>query len=114
MAQQMMWIPFEEQYRGQATQGEVVTVAEDAMKLALKKAGNWVFDSDWWVETLIRVLEHWGIYRKRWLDPATQVVRLHFSVGNPTPDPNDSKTASGPLSTRILSGPLDRNKEGST
>lgn len=114
MAQQIMWNEFEGQYRGQATGGEVVTVAEDAMKLALKKAGNWVFDSDWWVETLIRVLEHWGIYRKRWTDPATQVVRLHFTMGDPTPGPDESTASSGPLSTRILSGPLDRNKESST
>ena len=108
MAQSMMWNEFEGQYRGQATQGEVVTVAEDAMKLVHKKAGNGVFESDWWVETLTRILEHWGVYRKRWVDPATQVVRLHFTLGDPSP--GDAPQTSNPLATRILSGPLDRNK----
>jgi hypothetical protein len=109
MAQNMMWNEFEGLYRGQAAQGEVVTVAEDAMKLAHRKAGNGVFEADWWVETLTRVLEHWGVYRKRWIDQPTLTVRLHFTLGDPKP--SNAAQGSGPLSTRILSGPLDRNKD---
>ncbi len=109
MAQNMMWNEIEALYRGQAAQGEVVTVAEDAMKVAHKRAGNWAFEADWWVETLTRVLEHWGLYRKRWVDPATQVVRLHFTLGDPRPA--NTIQATGPLSARIMSGPLDRNKD---
>ncbi len=109
MAREMMWNEFEGQYRGQAEGGEVVTVAEDAMKLAHKRAGSWAFDSDWWVETLTRVLEHWGLYKKRWVDPSTQVVRLHFTLGEPKPAAPIQGT--GPLSARIMSGPLNRDKD---
>ncbi|MDQ3703852.1 MAG: hypothetical protein M3437_01270 [Chloroflexota bacterium] len=108
MARNMMWNELEGQYRGQAEQGEVVTVAEDAMKLAHKRAGNWAFEADWWVETLTRVLEHWGLFSKRWVDPATQVVRVHFTLGEPKSSGPSLPT--GPLSARIMSGPLDRNK----
>ncbi len=112
-AQRMMWNETERQYRGQASDGAVVTVMEDAMMLAHRKAGNGVFDSDWWVETLTRVLEHWGIYYKRWMDPATNTARMHFTLGQPKPD---TPQAPGPLTTRIMSGPLSRNekKEGNT
>src|SRR4028118_1261134 len=75
MARNMMWNELEGQYRGQAEQGEGVTVAEDAMKLAHKRAGNWAFEADWWVETLTRALEHWGLFSKRWGDPATHAGR---------------------------------------
>ncbi|MDQ5823943.1 MAG: hypothetical protein M3441_06975 [Chloroflexota bacterium] len=109
MARNMMWNELEGQYRGQAEQGEVVTVAEDAMKLAHKRAGNWAFEADWWVETLTEVLEHWGLFSKRWIDPATQVVRVHFTMGEPKT--GDTKHPSGPLSARIMSGPLSRNKD---
>jgi hypothetical protein len=109
MAQNMMWNEVEAQYRGQATRGDVVTVAEDAMKLAHRKAGNWVFEADWWVETLVRVLEHWGLYSKSWIEPSTQVVRLHFTLGEPKT--GGAIGATGPLSARIMSGPLDRNKD---
>lgn len=106
MAQQIMWSQVEALYRGQATDGAVVTVAEDAMMLAHRKAGMGVYEADWWVETLTQVLEHWGVYCKRWVDPATQTPRLHFSLGSPKPDIQST----GPLSARIMSGPLGQNK----
>ncbi len=108
MPQMMMWSQFEDLYRGQATDGAVITVADDAMRLTQKKAGNSVYEADWWLETLTRVLEHWGVYCKRWVDPASQVPRLHFSLGDPQPD----RQPTGSLSARIMSGPLDRNKRG--
>lgn len=108
MPQRMMLDQFEDLYRGQAAGGQVVTVDPDAMNLVHRKAGNGVFDPDWWVETLTRILEHWGVFCKRWTDPATLAPRMHFSVGQPKPD--FSSQASGPLSERLLSGPLDRNK----
>lgn len=107
MTQRMMWIQREDAYRGQAADGTVITVAEDAMALAQKKAGNGIYEADWWAETLTRVLEHWGVYCKRWTDPASQVPRLHFTLGEPGPD---KPTPTGPLSARIMSGPLGREK----
>ncbi len=80
MAQRMMWNQFQAQYRGQATNGTVVTVDETVMALALKKAGKSVFDSDWWIETLERVLNHWGINTQRWVDATTNTRRAHFSL----------------------------------
>lgn len=106
MAQRMMWNLVETLYRGQASDGAVITVVEDAMKLAHQKAGFGVYDADWWVETLTQVLEHWGIYCKRWVDPTAQTPRLHFTLGEPKPDIQST----GPLSARILSGPLGQNK----
>src|SRR5438105_3020251 len=110
MAQQIMWSYTDRLYRGQAGDGTVVTVTEEAMDVALKKAGKGVFESDWWTETLTVVLEHWGIYGKRWADPATAMPRLHFVKGEPKPDSmaTNPKMASSPLSTRIL----ERKKEG--
>ncbi len=107
MAQQMMWIAIEETYRGQASDGAVITVNEDTMLLAHKKAGRDVFEADWWTGTLTRILEHWGIYGKRWMDQSTRVPRMHFNTGEPRQiigglNPN----ASGPLSSRLNSGPL--------
>lgn len=80
MAQRMMWNQFQAQYRGQATNGTVVTVDETVMALALKKAGKGVFDSDWWIESLERVLNHWGITAQRWVDATTNTRRAHFSL----------------------------------
>jgi hypothetical protein len=81
MAQKMMWDTIGRNYRGQSSNGTVVTVAEDAMELAQKKAGKGVYESDWWIETLERVLEHWGIATKKWVDQATQTSRAGFTIG---------------------------------
>ncbi len=132
MAQQMMWDPIVGDYRGQAADGTVVTVVPEAMELANKRAGRTVYDSDWWVETVQSTLEHWGIYSRRWIDAASRVPRVEFSIGEPKSattqdqakvDVADSPTAnepgkiagSGPLTNRIMSGPLkakDTGKEG--
>ncbi len=107
----MMWSQREALYRGQASDGTVITVDEDAMQAALKKAGNGIFETDWWVETLARVLERWGVFSKRWLDEATQVPRVHFRFNQPrpaTPLEEQQIEGTGPLNARILS----RRKEG--
>lgn len=107
----MMWSARETLYRGQASDGTVITVDEDAMQSALKKAGNGIFETDWWVDTLTRVLEHWGIFSRRWLDEATQVPRMHFRLGDPkptTPLEKQQIDGTGPLSARILT----RKREG--
>jgi hypothetical protein len=100
MAQQLMWNQIEALYRGQSTGGTVVTVEADAMELALKKAGKSVYDSDWWVETLLNVLEHWGVYAQRWMDAATRVPRIHFSTTpsriSPGMDPTQQPSAQQP------------------
>jgi hypothetical protein len=100
MAQQLMWNQIETLYRGQGTGGTVVTVESDAMELAQKKAGKGVYDSDWWVETLLNVLEHWGIYAQRWIDAATRVPRMHFSTTparvSPGTDPTQQPSAQEP------------------
>ncbi|MFL5734489.1 MAG: hypothetical protein ACJ78Q_14985 [Chloroflexia bacterium] len=80
MAQQLMWNQIEELYRGQGTNGTVITVESDAMQAALNRAGKSVYETDWWIETLQNVLEHWGVYSQRWLDVATRVPRMHFSL----------------------------------
>lgn len=103
MTQQMMWNYNDEIYRGQADDGTIITVTEDAMRAALVKAGRQIFETDWWVETLTSVLEHWGIYGKRWIDDLTGMPRLDFSLGQAKPMPSQS---SGPLSARLNSGPL--------
>ncbi len=110
MPQQMMWNVREAVYRGQASDGTVITVDEDAMSTALKKAGNTIFESDWWVETLIRVLEHWGIFSKRWIDDVTNVPRMHFKLAEPKPvEPHEEKMieGTGPLSARIISRKIE-------
>lgn len=100
MAQQLMWDQIGSLYRGQGTGGTVVTVEADAMELAQKKAGKGVYDSDWWVETLLSVLEHWGIYAQRWIDAATRVPRMHFSTSparvSPGTDPTQQPSAQQP------------------
>ena len=126
MAQAMMWDPIVGDYRGQATNGTVVTVDKDVMDMANKRAGKAVYESDWWVETLERVLEHWGIYAKRWVDAASGVPRINFSLDRPAevptkpveqalpePPPQPAKTPSGPLSKRLMSGPLHVKDSGS-
>src|SRR5437773_1414162 len=126
MAQQMMFDPILTNYRGQATNGTVVTVEPAAMELANKRAGRTVYDSDWWVETVQSTLEHWGINGRRWIDAATRVPRLDFTFeksksaaasssqqGDPdAPDesptnPSTKPLGSGPLTNRIVSGPLN-------
>lgn len=102
MPQQIMWDRIAEIYRGQAENRTVVTIDREAMEMAVKKAGNTVFEADWWTETLPSVLAHWGIHSKRWTDEATRVPRLHFSMLEPGEEPGANTTASGPLSTRIL------------
>ena len=110
MAQKLMWSQIESLYRGQGTNGAVVTVEVEAMDVAMRRAGKSVYDSDWWVETLQNVLEHWGIYIQHWTDAATRVPRMHFSVTMPRPGegPGASQqpsTTSGPLRS-MASGPL--------
>ena len=107
MAQQMMWNAWQEAFRGQATNGTIVTVEQEAMDLAHRKAGTSVYESDWWPETLTSVLEHWGIYYKKWLDEDTVTPRLHFTTTAPEKSNETRKPASGPLSARLNSGPLN-------
>ena len=89
MAQQMMWDHISAVFRGQATNGTVVTVDEGAMNAALKNAGKGVYDSDWWVETLDTILDHWGIDVKHWVDDITRSPRAGYSMrpGQETSDP---------------------------
>ncbi len=105
MLQQLMWNPNESMYRGQAPNGTVVTVTEEAMAVALKNAGKGVFEPEWWLETLERVLMHWGIASKHWIDEATRVPRVNYSISENAKQiaADDSRFPSGPLSTRILS-----------
>ena len=107
MAQELMWSQIQAVYRGQATNGVLVVVEDDAMQLALKKAGKTVFDTDWWLETPNDVLEHWGVYAKRLVDEATQVPKTTFKAGEPKSGSTiTNPSLGGPLSTRILSGKL--------
>lgn len=114
MPQQMMWSQMDKVYRAQSTNGTLITVNEEAMDLALKKAGKGVFESEWWMETLEHVLLHWGIVARRWVDEATRVPRIGFSTQTAeseriTGDLQSQQTpppARGPLSTRILSNKL--------
>ena len=103
-SQQMMWSVLESHYRGQATDGAVVTVEEPAMTEALKQAGKGVFEADWWRETLPVTLERWGITARRWTDESTDMPRAHFRLGTPTvPQLEEMQQASGPLSARLIS-----------
>ena len=125
MAQKMMWDHILSVYRGQASDGTVVVAEPAAMDLAQRKAGRTVYDSDWWVETVQRTLEHWGIYSRRWIDAATRMPRINYSLTKYTgqagsavaeaaqPQSVDQVVpapirplASGPLTNRIISGPL--------
>jgi hypothetical protein len=122
-----MWSHVESQYRAQANSGVIITIDEDAMNKAIKNAGNVVFDTEWWVETLPIVLEHWGLRNKRWLDPTTHMPHVHYRLTNDrvptgTTGPLNGEDAvsipkgTGPLMTRILNagksatGPLDSGK----
>jgi hypothetical protein len=107
MAQQLMWNQIELVYRGQATNGTVITVEEEAMDKAQRNAGKSVYDTDWWVETLARVLEHWGIFTKQWIDNATRTPRLHFSLGEPQIDTGQPSTSQQPTTTAPPTGPLN-------
>ena len=107
----MMWSAWEGLYRGQASNGTVITVDEDAMNVALKQAGKGIFETDWWTETLTRILDHWGIYSKRWTDEITGVPRLHFHLSKPKPSPPQGEqiATTGPLGSRI--GARKKDKE---
>ena len=106
MAQQMMWNAWQETFRGQASDGTIVTVEKEVMDIAHRKAGTAVYESDWWPETLTSILEHWGIYHKKWMDEDTHNQRLHFTMSVPEKTP-EAKPVSGPLSARLTSGPLN-------
>src|SRR5687768_3848599 len=103
-SQQMMWSALESLYRGQATDGTVVTVEEPAMMEALKQAGKGIFDADWWRETLPVVIERWGLTARRWTDEATGMPRAHYRLGTPTvPHLEEaSRHTTGTLSERLL------------
>jgi hypothetical protein len=110
----IMWSQAEDLYRGQSLTGTVVTIDEDALKAALRNAGNVIFDTEWWVETLTVVLERWGLIAKQWTDPATQVLRVHFrTINTGQPVASGANIGTGPLTTRLLnsgklnSGPLN-------
>jgi hypothetical protein len=115
----ILWNQFEAVYRGQSNTGTVITVDEDAMQKALVNAGNVVFESEWWMETLTNVLDHWSLGSKRWMDHVTGMPRVHFRLlAEPPPQrtgPFSSNTGNlkgtGPLTTRILnSGRLDSDR----
>jgi hypothetical protein len=113
----IMWSQAEGLYRGQSLTGTVITIDEDALKIALQNAGNTIFDTEWWLETLTIVLDRWGLKVKQWTDPATQVLRIHFRIA--TEQGPGTGVGTGPLTTRILnsgnlnSGGLDSGKLGS-
>ena len=107
MPLQMMWSPRENLYRGQAQDGTVMTVEEPAMLEALKQAGKGVFEADWWSETLPSVLERWGLHARRWTDDVTQMPRVHYSLGVPSPPSQrdleeELKATTGPLNARLI------------
>lgn len=108
MPQQMMWNPVDEKYRGQASDGTVISVDEAAMITAHKRAGRSVYETDWWVETLTYVLAMWGIFGERSYDQTTRVPIANFRSGEPKQNPSISglQNATGPLSARLNSGPL--------
>ena len=80
MAQQLMWDYQSSVFRGQAVNGTVVTVTEDAMNMAQRKAGKSVYETDWWLETLDTVLDGWGIEIKRWHDYVTAQNRADYTL----------------------------------
>ncbi len=116
----ILWNQVEAVYRAQANSGDVITVDEDAMQRALVNGGNAVFDTEWWVEALPSVLEHWSLGSRRWMDHVTGMPRVHYRLLADVPaadrtGPFGSNTGpikgTGPLSTRILnSGKLDSGK----
>jgi hypothetical protein len=109
----IMWSQAESLYRGQSLTGTVITIDEDALNTALKHAGNTIFDTEWWLETLTVVLERWGLRSKEWTDPTTQVLRVHIRTAA-SDQPADTGVGTGPLTTRLLiSGGLDASKVGS-
>jgi hypothetical protein len=116
----IIWNQVEAVYRGQSSTGAVITVDEDALQRALRNAGNAVFDSEWWLESLPVVLERWSLGSRRWMDQVTGMPRVHYRIV--TDPPPQSRTGpfgntgplikgTGPLTTRILnSGKLDSGK----
>jgi|SRR5215203_5033921 len=100
------WDHVEILYRAQCNSGIILSIDDDAMIKALKNAGNVVFDTEWWVETLPNVLEHWGLRSKRWTDPTTQMPRLHYRLTNErlSTDTNGNvSTGTSPLADRLNS-----------
>jgi hypothetical protein len=108
MPQQMMWNPIEGKYKGQASDGTLITVDEDAMAQAHRRAGRMVYETDWWMETLVYVLASWGIFGERAHDQTTRVPTAHFRAGEPRRSSiaGGLQNATGPLSARLSSGPL--------
>ncbi len=115
----ILWSQIDGHYRGQSNAGVILTVDQDAMNMAIKNAGNAVFDTEWWVETLSVVLEHWGLKSKRTLDHTTQMPHVHYRLttdGIPAGNTDFLNGANGagplkgtgPLTTRLLiSGKLN-------
>ncbi|MEO5953714.1 MAG: hypothetical protein ABIQ44_14725 [Chloroflexia bacterium] len=101
----ILWDHVEAHYRAQCNSGVILSIDDDAMIKALKNAGNIVFDTEWWVETLQNVLEHWGLRSKRWTDPVTQMPRIHYRLTNervPTGATSPiGGTGTGPLMNRL-------------
>src|SRR5512146_2993762 len=102
----ILWNQVEAVYRAQANSGDVITVDEDAMQRALVNAGNAVFDTEWWVEALPSVLEHWSLGSRRWMDQVTGMPRVHYrllaeaTAADPTipfGSNNDQIKGTGPL-----------------
>lgn len=116
----ILWDHVEGRYRGQANSGVILTIDEDAMNKAMKNAGNSVLDTEWWVETLTSVLEHWGLKSKRSSDHITQMPHVHFRLTNEhppltsgplNPDSTGPIKGTGPLTTRLLnSGKLNSGR----
>jgi hypothetical protein len=108
MPQQMMWNTIEDKYKGQASDGTLITVDEDVMMEAHKRAGKAVYDTDWWTETLVYVLASWGIFGERSYDHSTRLPTARFRSGEPRLSNNTGglKNTTGPLSARLTSGPI--------
>ncbi|MEP6775779.1 MAG: hypothetical protein ABJA50_09310 [Chloroflexota bacterium] len=116
----ILWNQVEAIYRAQANSGDVITVDEDAMQRALVNAGNAVFDTEWWVEAMPSVLEHWSLGSRRWMDQVTGMPRVHYRLLAEVPvadgtGPFGSNAGhikgTGPLTTRLLnSGKLESSK----
>jgi hypothetical protein len=109
MPSQMMWNVIESLYRGQATDGTVVTVDEPAMMAAQKQAGKGVYDTDWWRETLPVTLDRWGLAAKRWVDDATGMPRAHYTLSQPE---GSSASDAGRRTSGSLRDRLSMGKQG--
>jgi hypothetical protein len=109
MSQQIMWINAEEIYRGQASDGTIVTIEKDALEVALRKAGRGIWEADWWTETLPATLQHWGLTGQQSIDPLTRMPTMHFGQvkatgADPTGDQSKPDLNSGSLLSRLATG----------